>query len=813
MTIGKISAVFISLSWLFVGCTMLDSGGAKKPAPSGLISTPVSYYSTPKAKYLATKYKENLDRIIEQIVRNPKTAPLQFANNIASVGGIGFFTHSATKTADERYLEVVLATPETFETKGDYSEKVQRLFSLYGFDLLRILNGDGELYQDGELTGYGLNLAWRNVVADPTGNRVMLARAIIYLPKDKVRTYIKSEIKQNELLADAVIFGEEEDRPLTLVSYQAQDTRPDVRPAIREDNLTVTAGSKPSQAAASANSKLLPGPTNPQLETAKADGSGRVESIPTMGAELPKQQPEVALSIEPLKNDGSTSSELASLVGEDKSPSSTSSPTTSPKDRLQSSRPAIEIRTEATASTPNTPDQKIESKQATANSRTKAAENAAQKQAAVTTVKPSVLPEESVKTSLEEPKKNLPQPVKPSVVAQLTKDSSIEQAKTSAAEIPAAQPQVETPKIISEVKEKPAEPVSVTPAKDSSVPRTNEREATPIPQAITKNESARETRTPVTKTVTKAAAQPVQTSKNEATTSESAASKVAAEKIASIPDTAKAQIETPKPKVEAPPIPPATAFEKSSDVAGREFVSNSATKSPSEKVSTNATEKTAVPAVTAKTTIEKPVVPEKKGVPIPSIQPERESTTSRVQPLQDRVPLSPRLDPAQNAVPKPILREEKQVDRATESQARTAAKQSEVLSSPQGKPGSPAVAAPEPSREKQPPEQLALVRKPADVIVETKPAMRAVKPLEGFVIQIAFNDKDKAQHWAESMERRGYAVSITETGTEGALRVRLGNFVVRDDAERQLRSFKQEGMNGIIINLPQGFQPARSSVP
>jgi sporulation related protein len=795
MTIGKISAVLVSLSWLFVGCTMLDSGGTKKPAPSGLISTPVSYYSTPKAKYLATKYKENLDRIIEQIVRNPKTAPLQFANNIASVGGIGFFTHSATKTADERYLEVVLATPETFETKGDYSEKVQRLFSLYGFDLLRILNGDGELYQDGELTGYGLNLAWRNVVADPTGNRVMLARAIIYLPKDKVRTYIRSEIKQDELLADAVIFGEEEDRPLTLVSYRAQDTRPDIRPAIREDNLTVTAGSKPSQAAAPANSKLLPGPTNPELETAKTDGSGLMESIPTMGAELPKQQPEVALSLEPLKNDGSTSSELASFVGEDKSPSSTSSLTTSPKDRLQSSRPAAQIRTEATASTPNTPDQKIESKQATANSRTKAAENAAQKQAAVTTVKPSVPPEESVKAGIAEPKKNLPQAIKPPVVAQLTKDSSLEQAKT---EIPAAQPQVETPKIISELKEKPAEPVSVTPAKDSSVPRTNERETTPIPQAITKNESPRET----SARVTKAATQPVQTSKNEAAT---------AEKVASIPDKAKAQIETPKPKPEEP-IPPATAFEKSLGVAGREFVSNSATRSSSEKVSTNTAEKTAVPIVTAKTTIEKPVVPEKKSVPIPSIQPERESTTSRVQPLQDRGPLSPISDPAQNAVPKPILREETQANRATESEARTAAKRSEVLPSPQSKTASPAVAAPEASREKQP-EQLALIRKPADVIVETKPAMRAVKPLEGFVIQIAFNDKDKAQHWAESMERRGYAVSITETGTEGALRVRLGNFVLRDDAERQLRSFKQEGMNGIIINLPQGFQPARSSVP
>ena len=317
MPIRKISVVLVSLSCLLFGCTMQDSSSVKKPAPSGLISTPVSYYSTAKAKYLATKYKESLDRIIEQVVRNPKTAPLQFANNIASVGGIGFFTHSATKTADERYLEVVLATPETFETKGDYSEKVQRLFSLYGFDLLRILSGDGELYQDGELTGYGLNLAWRNVVADPAGNRVILARAIIYLPKDKVRTYLRSDIKQNELLADAVIFGEEEDRPLTLVSYRPQDTRPDVRPAIREDNLTVAADSKPSQVAPSADSKLSPRLTNQLAETVKAESAkpndSVVEPIPSIEAELTKQESEVVLSLEPLKNNESKTSELASF--------------------------------------------------------------------------------------------------------------------------------------------------------------------------------------------------------------------------------------------------------------------------------------------------------------------------------------------------------------------------------------------------------------------------------------------------------------------------------------------------------------------
>ena len=86
--------------------------------------------------------------------------------------------------------------------------------------------------------------------------------------------------------------------------------------------------------------------------------------------------------------------------------------------------------------------------------------------------------------------------------------------------------------------------------------------------------------------------------------------------------------------------------------------------------------------------------------------------------------------------------------------------------------------------------------------------------LDFVVHAIAFADKDKAQSWAEKMAQRGYAISVTEAGEAGALRVRLGNFTLRDDAERQLRSFRQEGLSGIIINLPQAFRPeVRSSVP
>jgi hypothetical protein len=113
-------------------------------------------------------------------------------------------------------------------------------------------------------------------------------------------------------------------------------------------------------------------------------------------------------------------------------------------------------------------------------------------------------------------------------------------------------------------------------------------------------------------------------------------------------------------------------------------------------------------------------------------------------------------------------------------------------------------------------EQLASLpnRPMADAPAKPAIARPSPKALEGFIIQLAFNDKQRAQHWAEAMEKKGFAVSVTEAGAEGALRVRVGNFVLRDDAERQLRAIKQEGLNGIILNLPQAFRPeARTSIP
>jgi len=98
---------------------------------------------------------------------------------------------------------------------------------------------------------------------------------------------------------------------------------------------------------------------------------------------------------------------------------------------------------------------------------------------------------------------------------------------------------------------------------------------------------------------------------------------------------------------------------------------------------------------------------------------------------------------------------------------------------------------------------------------EIKPLMKPVpKALEGYIIQVAFKDRSEARIWADTFEQRGYAVSMTEASAGESLRVRVGNFRLRDEAERQLKSIRDTGLIGIILNLPQAYRPeVRSSLP
>jgi cell division septation protein DedD len=106
-------------------------------------------------------------------------------------------------------------------------------------------------------------------------------------------------------------------------------------------------------------------------------------------------------------------------------------------------------------------------------------------------------------------------------------------------------------------------------------------------------------------------------------------------------------------------------------------------------------------------------------------------------------------------------------------------------------------------------ERIALQRnKTSEIMPKAKGgAAPRSKALEGYIIQLAFKDKGDARQWAETMGQRGYAVSVTEAAGLEAVRVRVGNFLFREEADRQLMALKQEGLAGIVINLPQAYRP------
>ena len=757
----KIKLYLLLLAWLPSACALMDDSVTKKPT-SGLIATPTSYYSTAKARHLGFKYQDNLDRLTEQIVRNSNTSQLQFANNISSVGGIGFFTHSATKTPDERYLEVVLATPETFETKGEYSDKVNQLFSNYGEALLGVLAGDSEIYQDKELTGYGLNLTWRNVISEAPANRVTMARAIIYFHKERVASFLRHDLNQNELLSDAVIFAVEEDGPLNLVSYQPRETKPDFRPTIREDNLVAGGGaeSKSSRSPAASETK------DPKI-------AGKVET---------------AKRTAPLAQE--TKSREQTLVAE--KPKAQAAPAPAEKDAAPAPRPVESVNV---APEKSPPEKRARGMDKLALSKRlvepPTATAAVEAEAEPIMALPPPVPAPTVERRIE------PFEAVPSNEANV-KDSPVVKDEPATKQ-PSADP-VEPDRGENSTMTAAAKNIGAEPLAFKGVENT----ATAPPAVKTTGEGAKPKRaeeinrreaviTPAPSVALPALARP-------------------ADENVTVPAASVAKPENRQPVV-APVLQPEAPARRETDIAKK--VTESSSAPAADSTARQATRQPTAIAVAPPVT-KIPTPPEAKTAAATAKEPAREEKDAE---RKDRatspaagIAKSPEVK-APDATPVRSFPEKSTAGKTEEPKSKFGI-ESQVTDLPPAK--TPAtIALPEKNSEKPVSDQLALLKKPMEPMVERKPLARpAPKALEGFIIQIAFNDKNKAQNWAEQMEQRGYAVSVTEAGVEGSLRVRLGNFSMRDDAERQLRNFKQQGMSGIIINLPQAFRPeARSSVP
>jgi hypothetical protein len=620
---------------------------------------------------------------------------------------------------------------------------------------LGILNGDGDIYQDRELSGYGLNLAWRNVVADTAGNRVTLERAIVYFSKERVRNFIRQEINQNDLLADAVIFAVEEDGPLNLVSYRPKEARPDFRPAIREDNLADAPVSAPSQETAAAPAKATK--ALPKTESAKPESP----SLATLKPAPREIKVEAKSSIAPAQK--------SPVVAAKPAASSTIVQVAKAAERTHAEEVAVNQQPDRapalTESVQETTAQPIREPQL---------ETAA------------VAPQESkavVKPKAPAPVQDIAiAPVRslPSTVANNDGPSTKSPEMSPRESVKSAAPATATAKTPAVVI-----PAPVVTARVQDLPEP-EKVALPTPTAGA--EKVAPTMRPRIE--------------NVRPTDEPQPTAMKAREAVAIPAPV-AEVPSPSPAVEVdkPSIPVNAARKEPAPLPAKE---------PPAALATPRQEKIAAPPAAVKT-----------------VEPLRQSTVTKPpesvrSTSTDPAPIEVKSIPPTVVAAKPEI-VAAPIVKATEPAARPVAPVRPAVPAVAAKSEAPPAVESKPTPITPPKpidlparEQLALLpNKPVEVVPPKLALSRpAAKSLEGFIIQLAFSDKEKAQRWAESMEKRGYAVSLTEAGAEGSLRVRLGNFSGRDDAERQLRTFKQEGMNGIIINLPQAYRPeARTSIP
>jgi hypothetical protein len=678
-------AAMTTLSFLVIGCATSEQN-ATKTAPIGFITTPASYYSSAKARYLGTKYKDNLDRLAERIVRNPKTASLQFANNIASVGGIGFFTHSAASTADERFLEVIVSAPETFESQGDLNSKLASVFSAYGTELLSILAGDADIYQEREVSGYGLNLTWRSIIPDSKGARVVLEQAVIYVPKDKVRAFLHQDVDQKKFLADAIIFTASDNGPMRLVSYRQQDPRLDTRLPIHEESLVgpqVNSG------------------TESRPETVKK----APQSLPGAGGTR-QEQVAVGKPIEMIKKDSG-----ATKQSRDAS-----------RDRLL----------EATKLS----DSEAAVKESVAQSRVAPSK---------TPDMPSGVPWNPMKIS-----------EKHSVTKRTAELSEFKKTEAGSNTSP-------TQKADHDREANSASDMGTSASVSATAPEQTGRGGEIAKAAGA--EAARSQGSTGGKLVSgtsRPALEPAYDNRTAVLSKSTTGSQAA--------PIAEARWK-PEKKVAPLTSEALPAQGKNSPGAGSESQRQAGTVLPTQR----------------------------NAVEIAKAAPDRFATgMARGDPRRGGAADAASISDAG----KSVAAQNRDVAFAAKTEVKTTSIPAVSTSlSPERSSASTA--------NNTTSERIALQRnKTSEIIPKAKSGIRPrSKALEGYIIQLAFKDKGDARRWAESMEQRGYAVSVTEAGGVQAVRVRVGNFLFREEADRQLMALKQEGLAGIVINLPQAYQP------
>ncbi|HWP58710.1 MAG TPA: SPOR domain-containing protein [Candidatus Acidoferrales bacterium] len=801
------AAMAIALCALVLSRCSLYEPAPPKASTAGLVVTPVSTYSTLKARGLAQRYKDNLERIVVEIVRSPVTAKLQFSNNIVSTGGIGFFTHSASQSADERYLELILAAPEVFDDSVGFGPKLDRLMAQYGGELLRILLSETAIYNDPEVAGYGLNFFWRTAARGDSGPQVIFERGVVYFRKDEARRFLDQKLTREALLSNSVIFATRGNSPPQLVAYSAgraapalsvptpQEKATDAAVAaltspIKEKDILAEAGQKPEEKIAT---------PAPQPKTARAPSAGKAAPF-----EQISKPPE-----------GKTSPEKPGKEAVREAPAKYSAVPDTPKaekhtDKAQGAQASTAREEKTTA--------KEESRSpATVQKTESAAAPIRQPPAVAGAVKPpepaggAKQPDASVKETSIAEKASPPQPKGVSAEVQASAkqpagelrekaEKGLFAASRDRPEASAGQG-AEKPRSRESIKEEPTKTPPAAPVQkpEESRPAVAKKPSEPIAKAETPPVSPR----PHVEEPPAEARAP-------------AASGIARTPEASPPKEAPPPAKLPPAGASSAPAPEAAPKAKAqpeSALSARETLPATGRAAP--EISTRSAESSAIaPAGKAAEERQKPSSETKAAAEHPAAKQSIEKA-----PLKQEAPVSTRAEPKPD---QSVAEKKEPVQQATApkelsgTQTKRAAVEAPREKQDLAKSFDDTAPSPKP---RDPDDQAASGKseaaisagklQPASVAREkanTDPGQvqLALKPVEGYAVQILFLQRAEAQRWAEILSREGYPISLTATGDGESVRLRVGSFASQAPASGLLERLRKQGLSGFVVHVPKG---------
>lgn len=193
------------LVFIIIGCATVQP-----PKTLDQIIPTDNSYTSDKGRYLAGKYRANLEKVVLEIRRRYSYTQLEFVNPIKGKGAQGVcFSYRKDDPEKKPYLMIYMYSTTQYNTlQTDYNQRVASIFLQFGRNLFDIAYSNKDIISDNHVHGICVNLAW--TAKDFLKQRFIGGKVegiSILATKSVCGDFIENKITNQEFIRKSKVFG------------------------------------------------------------------------------------------------------------------------------------------------------------------------------------------------------------------------------------------------------------------------------------------------------------------------------------------------------------------------------------------------------------------------------------------------------------------------------------------------------------------------------------------------------------------------------------------------------------------------------